>query len=223
MPKIKNKIEIKLSKLDKVSRNFIKKTIKQANRLGVRVSLLNERKVRYTEEGEDAGYSNGYFCDEDMELAVACKQSFKQWFKVFVHESSHMDQWHEGDPDWDTVNFCGIDSGSILDLWLNHHVELDEKQLTKILKPSVYVELDCERRTIKKIIKNKLPLDPAEYAKRANAYVWFYLVMPHTRKWYKIGKEPYNNKRIVKYMPAHLNMNYEEVPYEIVELYRKNI
>ena len=220
----RNKIEIDFSEVEESYSKFIKETIKQANKLGVSVKLLKVRKVQYTDHGVDeVGFSNGYFCDEELELVVAADQPFDKWFRVFIHESSHMDQWHEGDPYWDTVDFCGIDSGSIMELWLNHHVELNREQQQKMIMPSVYVELDCERRALKKILKYKLPLSPTEYAKRANAYVWFYLVMPYTRKWYEIGEEPYNNQVILDYMPGHLNMNYEEVPQEIIDLYQENI
>ena len=67
------------------------------------------------------------------------------------------------------------------------------------------MELDCERVAIGVIEKHLLPIDIPEYCKKANAYVHFYNLMKETRKWYSIGKEPYNIKEIVDIMPDNLD------------------
>ena len=51
------------------------------------------------------------------------------------------------------------------------------------------LEWDCERRSIRKITRNKLPIDLKEYAQRANAYVLGYHWTLANRKWCKKSYE----------------------------------
>ena len=60
-----------------------------------------------------------------------------------------------------------------------------------------------------------------DYAQRASAYVYFYSFVKQVRKWYKIGKEPYNNKKIVHKMPKNLNGRYTVFPKKLFNLYKE--
>jgi len=217
---MKNKIEVNLNKINQPYRRFIKQTIKLAKKNNVRLSLLNERQVEYDDNG---GKCNGFFCgDEDSEgpqLAVATKQPFKKWFSVFIHEAAHMDQWLEKDPLWDGPDYGGEDGGSLIELWLSGHIQLNESQLKQYMADMRDVEVDCEKRTVQKILKEKLPMSTDYYTQRANSYLWFYTYMIETRKWYTIGKEPYNTPEIVEEMSTEFARDYNRIPQTIKAIF----
>lgn len=210
-----NEIEISLETLPDKARDFISNTVTKANENGIRVRMLNVRKVPYTDDPDNVGYCNGYFCDDSKELTVSCDQEFKKWFKVFVHESSHMDQYLEDDPCW-CATICGVEAYDIMELWLQHRIELSDEQLDEVIYPCMYIELDCERRALQKIISLDLPLDPQQYAQGANAYVYFYWLMKYTRVWYNVNEEPYNIESVVSNMPTDLYCHdYKSIPEDI--------
>lgn len=64
-----------------------------------------------------------------------------------------------------------------------------------------------------------LPIDLEKYVQRANAYVYFYTAMKSTRKWYTIGKEPYNTESIWKHLPPHFNLDYDAIPTIVASEY----
>ncbi len=83
------------------------------------------------------------------------------------------------------------------------------------------LELDCERRAVKKIKKFDLPLDVEEYIKQASAYIHYYNYMQLRRNNYTPGKEPYYNNTITSAMPKTLRGKYKRLPKNIIPLYDK--
>lgn len=55
--------------------------------------------------------------------------------------------------------------------------------------------LDCERRALAAIAEYDLPIDPADYARRANAYVHFYSHVAKTRRWNLPDRAPTSCQR----------------------------
>ena len=212
-------IQINLNKIPIQYHPFINHVIEQCETNGIRLFLSKERKVAFNKSGDS--FCNGYFCDGELELVTACGQPFDAWFSVFIHESSHMDQWLEKDPIWTSGEISGVESSDILELWIQNHIELNKKQKEKIINSALQVELDCERRTIKKIKQWNLPMNVELYAQRANAYVWFYHYMGIVRKWYTIGYEPYNIPKIVTNMPTDLNGSYLTIPPHIKTIFKR--
>lgn len=160
---------------------------------------------------------NGYFSNDPEELAISTGRPEREWFPVLVHEFCHMNQWSEDSPFWD----ISIYSTYLVDLWLDNKIELTEKQKIEVFRGSILVEHDCERRAIKLIKELDLPIDPIEYVQKANAYVLFYHVIMKHRKWYEIGKEPYNNPEIYLKLPTELiedPLTISEEMLKIVEL-----
>ena len=163
---------------------------------------------------------NGYFDDESRTLAVATGKSFDKWFKTFVHEFGHMTQWIDDAPEWGLIK-DPADAETIVELWYDHLIELTPRQLNMWVKRGRDVELECERRTVKLIKRHNLPIDIEGYIKHANAYVYFWTYTKQTRKWYTIGKEPYNIPEIVDVMPTHFDNDYEILPEQIKKLFDK--
>lgn len=205
--------------------NYLIDTFDKADLHDVTVNLSSNRTV------EEGGVEcNGFFEADDEDendeptLAVAIGQPFERWFPVFVHEACHMDQWIEQHHTWNASHSKLIDSLDLLSLWFEHKIELTHEQFMKWVKVSRDCELDCERRAVKIIKKYNLPLDPIQYTKRANSYIFFYTLMWYTRNWYIPNKEPYNVPEFVDIMPEHFDNDYDNVPEHIKLLWiRKNV
>lgn len=157
------------------------------------------------------GNCNGYFWGNDDgsgvggELAVATGQSFEKWFPILIHEASHMRQWIEGSKYWtDLILPSKANKSDLLFYWIDGVVELSLSQLIDYSTAARNVEWDCERRAIKMIKELALPVDVKHYTQRANSYIMFYYAIAETRKWYKIGLEPYSIESIVSQMPTRI-------------------
>ena len=200
---------------------FITDVRKRAKKHGVKF-LINKHQ-NFVECGGIR--SNGYFSDEDpVTLAVGMgSRPLHQWFIILLHESCHMDQWIEQTDVW---NSCTIGTGewdtmAIIDLWINEVVELSVNQRNDYIRRSFEVELDCEKRAAAAIEKWNLPIHVPQYIQKANAYVTFYKIIQKSRKWYKIGKEPYHMRKIWKQMPTEFVEWETPVPKRIRDLYEE--
>lgn len=184
---------------------------------------LNKKKVKFIfapcsyVQAEGDVRVNGYFDDEPAELAVSIGKPLKQWFPCLVHESCHFDQWSTGSKLWKACDkFDKVDK-SLFD-WLNG-AKLTKPEVKLALETIRELELDCERRTVAKIEKFNLPIDIPAYIKNANAYINFHNYVGLTRKWYKIGSEPYNNAKILDLMPDNLDGDYSALPKKLIPLF----
>ena len=204
--------------LNSSQRKFIAHTIKQANKNNFSVHLINSRYVIL----HDGIKVNGYVDEGTRILAVACRQQTDRWFKTFVHESCHMDQSVEKAPAWTNTIYNGVDVFDHVSLWIDGKVELSPYRLRKYTQLSLQVELDCERRAIKKLRKYKLGINLKEYIQKANSYVYFYLVVRFAKRFYTIGKEPYNIEAVWSEMPTHFNNNYRRLPARYRKLYEEH-
>jgi hypothetical protein len=86
----------------------------------------------------------------------------------------------------------------------------------------MHLELDCERRSTLKIDKYYLPLNSREYIQKANAYVYLYHVLLHTRKWYAKGKAPFHLPSVWTKMPADFDRDYDHIPTRYKKLILEN-
>ncbi len=202
---------------------FIADVRKRAKKHGVKF-LLNKHQ-NFVECG--GINSNGYFSDEDPPtLAVGMgSRPLHQWFIILLHESCHMDQWIEQTDVWNncTVGNGEWDTTAVIDLWINNIVELNIAQRNDYIKRSFEVELDCEKRSAAAIEKWDLPIHVPQYIQKANAYVTFYKIIQKSRKWYKIGKEPYYIRKIWKQMPTKFVEWETPVPKRIRDLYEETL
>ena len=197
-----------------ISRNknvqlFFDYTKKQIEILGVKVVISKKKYISFI-DSKCAGYfSPGDGKNEPPTLAVATGRGAKEWLPVFVHESCHLDQWMENSKIW--KKYAELD---ILDEWV-YGKKFDKNILNKSTKNSINLEVDCEKRTVKKIIEWNLPIDIDEYIQRSNAYVMFYNYVKKVRKWSDPDKTPFRNKRIFKHMPKTWLDNYHYLSPEI--------
>lgn len=160
----------------------------------------------------DSVITSGYF--DNTSLVVA--GSKKDWADVLAHESCHMDQFLEKDP----IYMLSDNSLAVVDDWLLGK-EFSNTELIRKFCNVIKMELDCEKRTVKKLRKYKIYPDTKNYIKQVNAYLFGYWATFRDRVWCPF---PYNNKKIVNKMPDKflpiktycnpLNQYLEYFPYE---------
>jgi hypothetical protein len=177
----------------------------------------NKIELRITNEHavvvDDEIITSGYF--DDTSLVVAGGK--KDWVDVLAHESCHMDQFLEKIPLYMHSDNCLND----LDTWLAGK-EVSSTTLIKKISHIIKMELDCEKRTVRKLKKYKVYPDMKNYIKQVNAYLFGYWATFRDRVWCPF---PYNNKKIVNKMPDKflsekvycnpLNEYLEYFPHEI--------
>jgi hypothetical protein len=156
---------------------------------------------------------SGFFDEEDMELAVATNKKENDWLVILIHESCHLDQYTQKTPIWKQ----GEDGIGIIDDWLDNKT-YNGQQLIKAFEDTIKLEVDCEKRSVKKIKKYNLPINTEEYIQKANAYLISYWATYRDRKWFPF---PYNDPKIYKNMPTKfLSLkNYLNKNHPLLNLY----
>lgn len=168
-----------------------------------------------------------YGSDHIAELQIAVGSKREEWFPLFVHETSHMEQFLESSPYWHDVYVVhkaekveGID---ILDRFV-HGEEFPQEFLWRAMEGSLAIEWDCERRTLATLDKWALPYDTEVYAQRANAYLYTYPMVLRTRKWPSEGRSAYSLPQVWSRLPKTIRplYRYHNVPKKTQALYLKH-
>jgi hypothetical protein len=201
-------------------RHFTSEVNKKAKANGITVYKGGGKSV--TSPGDNVLVA-GYFCDESRKLAVATGDP--DWVGTFAHEASHMDQFVDGSEYW-TDDLDG--AYEVLVLATESPDKVSQEELKDALNKIVLLEADCERRTIEKIKQYKLPVDLEDYARKANAYLYWHTAILYYRKWYSRGKSP-TKMGITKTLPTvlqepeHYLIGEHDVPWEtFAPCYPKN-
>lgn len=184
----------------------------------ITLNLSTDSFVTFCEDGMKC---NGYFDDSSNVLACAMGKDVSQWLFILLHESCHMDQFFEQVEAW-TNNQHGM---SNVDKWLGGDDSIGADLIESDIKSSMECELDCEMRTVEKIKKYNLEdiINVENYIQKSNAYILFYLWMKKYRKWYSIGKEPYNQNEIVEAMPNTFDIDYTTLSPQLELIFSKFI
>ena len=200
---------------DKNIQAFCEYTEKQANKLGVKIMMSKDKFLSLS----DSIKCSGYF-DSDGEiptLAVATGRGSKFWITILVHESCHMEQWAEDSYLWQQTNTMYK-----IDEWLTGK-EFPKEEIDEAINSARSLELDCEKRAVKKIRKWKLPISKEEYIQKSNAYILFYNYMKKVRKWSTPERSPYRSKKIYTFMPDKFLRNYSKLPKYAEEIFDKQL
>jgi hypothetical protein len=203
---------------------FIEIVEEDVRKSGGTTNFPMERSVRF---GYEQMECNGYWDDVSMSLVVARKQGPDSFLRILTHEYGHFIQWKERRAEYWILNEhplveeLGVESlEKILWSWLGGEDQSVE-HVTISCNVCRDLELDCERITLGLIKKYELALDVEDYARRANAYVYFYNVLLENRQWYMIDKEPYNIPEILEIMPTDLDGDYTTTPQNISQLMKQ--
>lgn len=178
-------------------------------------------------------YSPGQFCsgyfDDEIEpgkvmFACAMKRPWTGWFPVFVHEFCHFEQWRDCRDWWNGLKFGDHEGADLaIEAWEGKR-EATPTQIIHWCLTSAVAEIDCEKRVLAKITEHGFPLDPKEYAKKANSYVTYYYAMPELRGWCN-GERPYEVQAIMDLMPDHMDLtdrDYWNLAIQAMDLYREH-
>jgi len=141
---------------------FLSDLRKQCKQHGIKLILARSKDVWLNDDMKCIGY----FSHEEKELAVA-KYS-DQFLGALVHESCHLDQFVEQCEVWKKEEKCGT---TIFDKW---HLGKKVASIRKALNNTIALELDCEKRALKKIAQYDLPINSTSYIQRANSILLYY-------------------------------------------------
>lgn len=203
---------------------FVEQVKERARRNNISCLFGTESHLQYPGQ---KSLVNGYFIDKSgkRELGVAMGKPVAQWIQILAHESSHMDQGIEGARVWSDrfVPGTAVEALDEVFRWTAKEIELSPDQLSGYIRRARNVELDCERRTVRKIKEFDLPIDLGPYIQGANSYLFFYTAIKATRAWYCPGKEPYNLPEIWSLAPQELlpDNDYEQVPAVLMSAYER--
>lgn len=199
----------------KIYSHFIDDTLEIAdkNRITIRVS---EDKLVYENETDKTGCV-GYFSSYNRELAISVyDKNIIKWVGLLVHESCHMDQYLEDRVFW---NRCINGTANFFE-WLDHKREFTPRQLEKNRNLAIELELDCEKRSIEKIKKYKLPIDIKQYKQKSNTYFYGIMYCGVKRNWYN---RIYSKKAIWSLAPDRFQRRYTDIPPRMYQVFEKYI
>jgi hypothetical protein len=173
----------------------------------VKLFLPNSESVAYSDKIRTIGFFGG------DPLTLACARKSPVFIEVLVHESCHLDQY------FDDYNFFNKGENSdLIDEWL---LGKEIKNIEKHIEITREIELDCEKRAVRKILKYQLPININHYIQKSNAYVWFHNYMCKKRFWPIPEEFPYNVIEIWSKMPATFQSNYSILPLTIENIFNK--
>jgi hypothetical protein len=173
----------------------------------VRLYLPNTTSVKYNATTTVHGFFGG------KPITLACARKSPLFVEILVHESCHLDQYFD---DYKFFN-KGNDS-DLIDQWL-----LGKKidNVKKHIAITREIELDCEKRSVDKIIEYDLPINIDHYIKKSNAYLWFYTYMSKHRFWPSADQIPYKILSIWSKMPSTFQKSYSDMPTYVETLFDK--
>jgi hypothetical protein len=190
--------------------NFIGSVMETCQNHGKHFKLMGLPHLRY------AGARCSGFCDV-YGLTVAIKKPTEEWLLVLIHEAAHLDQVIEKSPLW----FNDYAETDDIDTWVQSK-RRRTKRIDKCFNAATALELDCEKRSVAKIKKYKLPVSVGEYIQKSNAYLFSYMVTKQHRRWFEF---PYKIPEIWKKMPKRFLKleDYLNPRHPLLALYNYNL
>lgn len=182
--------------------------------------LCDKHKVRLKLVDAYAVYQDGCATGGSFggvrKMVLTCATARPDWLYILVHEACHLDQYLYDQDIWinkgDSYDYMG-------DWLLNQRIKDIDKHINNVQD----LEMDCEMRAVRKIRKYKLPIKVSEYIQRANAYIYFFAYLKHSRKWPGSKKSPYANEEIWKKMPKKFLTTYRKLPKKYFNLYETHL
>jgi hypothetical protein len=146
---------------------------------------------------------------------------------TMLHESQHMEQWHENCKAWrDHMVTSTIGAEDLLFLWIDGKVEMNNVQSHGFAQLACNVELDCDKRTVRLMRRlkkeGKTDIDVKVYTQKANAYAMFWKFVGESKRWYEIGRQPYVLPEVYEEFPNTFNLDYSELPRKFKRLFEKH-
>lgn len=155
--------------------------------------------------------ARGYFCESTKVIFLA--KAHPDFLMTAIHEYCHFDQWLNQTKEWVEFDRCvPVQSfGDFTDM--SYPLEISEQK--EAIAAIVNLEMDCERRVVRQIMKYDLPIDVGEYVQRANAYGFFHVVLSGFRG-LDLLENPYRLQSVYKMMPKYFVSDFSSVPDEFL-------
>lgn len=200
--------------------DFTRFILRDAAASGVAVTVSPRQAIAYPNAQQLT--CTGYFVGnpgQPAALGVAVGGAWEEAFPVLVHEYAHLTQWREGAKAWrDVFDEEGVEAADRIDAWLAGK-DSPPALLAETFRAARAVEMDAERRVLQMVAAHGLPIQPAEYACRANAYVLYYHHVQATRHWREEATlPPYRNPSVWRRAPATLG-DPEMLPVALAEAF----
>lgn len=145
-------------KYPKPIKNLVNDILLNCHNNNIGLVFVNKESVRI---GKDL--VSGYF--DANKIVVAIKNNQEDWLSTLVHESCHLDQYLERNRWYSNL------MENKLDDWVNGaQLKNARTHVDKVIK----LEHDCEKRSLRKIEKYKLPLDMDKSNKIARLHIYYY-------------------------------------------------
>lgn len=167
--------------------SFIGESIIKYTKLGMKLKFVPKKQLKYAKQ-EYTGEA------DETGLTIAANDTDLDWISVFVHETCHLDQ-AISNKEWFTAS---DKSFAKLSDWLEGK---KVRGIGKAFEEVQALEHDCEKRSLAKIRREKLPINQEIYTQKANAYLLSYAITRKTRKWIM---KPYDDKSIYSHLPKRL-------------------
>lgn len=196
-----------ISKFSKEVKSFIEEVDTELKASGIELYLSSGSTVKL-----DCGACSGYYDSANKRLAVATGMSEKRFISVACHELSHKRQQDDLSSIWhDPQN---NENYELFFQWLkgkkHPHPEI-------LVQAAIKLELDCEKRSIK-LIRRKFShiINPLDYIRASNAYLFGHLFMLQKGCWFK--KTLYL-PQILESCPDHFCRKYEVIPPKLAKVF----
>ena len=184
-----------------------------------KIAKENDIQVKFSSSSiiyakDDPNGCTGYFDEDEMILCVSNRNNKHIFISNLVHESSHMDQFLHDRYLWDKCN----PGYTIFFEWLDGATDLKQDVLEEAVQDIIRIELDAERRSIRKIRHYNLDslIDIDEYIRGVNAYLYGYLFALETRHW---TPQIYFDGDIKNASSSRLKRSYTKIPRRLHRIF----
>lgn len=153
---------------------------------------------------------SGLFEHETPMLYVCTSNKEAEWLSTAIHESCHLDQWVEKSKYYKKFAGCPYSWSD----WMDGKVELTSRKVSIAINVLQDMELDCEKRTVKKIVEYNLThiINTSEYIKKANDVLFTWTMVKKTRKWPDWRKVRGKYRKLFVNQPDYFLKSYRNVP-----------
>lgn len=182
-----------------------------ARKNGVKLYFSKKERIKC-----DNVFVSGYFDDIKKVVAVSQFNDFTKFISMLAHESSHMDQWIEDKFLWKK---CSIGYTTFFE-WLDGKEGFSKDILEESVQDIIRLELDCEKRAIRKLKKYKVPIDIDMYIRKMNCYLYGYLFFLEKRIWIQ---GIYNDEFVTASAPKTVKSSYKKIPARLRKAFEQKL
>ena len=164
-------------------KDFLNDTLNKCVENNVEFKLLTQKNL----DG-----SSGSFSGEEDESELCCILDREDWIEILVHETCHMDQYLEKSPLWfhELMDF---------DYWDKDLLKYVDKEIVlDAFKKITELEIDCDKRSLKKTKKYNLDINIPRYIQRSNCYHQSYYYFHKFEIFYDLENPPYNDDELIE-------------------------